>query len=255
MPIRMQFKVSEKNMLLTGGIGRCRANTPMQEEAHISLLRCLLWTWKVCGWHVAPPLGGEVEWSGGRCVPAIIKYFLACWALSKAGNRHLVENQTDVVPMFMSSPSACPWYVCVCVCVCMCEPTQAHMHAWEMERLFWVKSQWLSSGICHNSDRPFSYHHQTDHPGIQFCLSSRNSPVVGSKRIHLKCRKCGFDPWVGKIPWRRRWQLTPIFLAWEIPWTEEPGGLPSMGSQRVGHNWVTKQQEQVPVWQSTTAWS
>ena len=24
-------------------------------------------------------------------------------------------------------------------------------------------------------------------------------------------------------------------LAWEIPWTEEPGGLQSMGSQRVGH--------------------
>ena len=118
MPIRMQFKVSEKNMLLSG-IGRCRANTLMQEEAHISLLRCLLWTWKVCEWHMAPPLGCEVEWSGGRCVPAIIKYFLACWALSKAGNRHLVENQTDVVPMFMSSPSACPWYVCVCVCVCV----------------------------------------------------------------------------------------------------------------------------------------
>ena len=32
-------------------------------------------------------------------------------------------------------------------------------------------------------------------------------------------------------------------LAWEIPWTEEPGGLQSMGSQRVGHNWVIKQQQ------------
>ena len=31
-------------------------------------------------------------------------------------------------------------------------------------------------------------------------------------------------------------------FAWEIPWTEEPGGLQSMGSQRVGHNLVTKQQ-------------
>ena len=29
------------------------------------------------------------------------------------------------------------------------------------------------------------------------------------------------------------------FLAWEIPWTEEPGGLPSIGSQRVRHNWAT----------------
>ena len=28
-------------------------------------------------------------------------------------------------------------------------------------------------------------------------------------------------------------------LAWKIPWTEEPSGLPSMGSHRVGHNWAT----------------
>ena len=29
-------------------------------------------------------------------------------------------------------------------------------------------------------------------------------------------------------------------LAWRIPWTEEPGGLQSMGLQRVRHNWGTK---------------
>ena len=28
-------------------------------------------------------------------------------------------------------------------------------------------------------------------------------------------------------------------LAWRIPWTEEPGGLQSMGSLRVGHDWAT----------------
>ena len=31
--------------------------------------------------------------------------------------------------------------------------------------------------------------------------------------------------------------------AWEIPWTEEPGGPQSMGLQRVGHDWTTKQQD------------
>ena len=41
-----------------------------------------------------------------------------------------------------------------------------------------------------------------------------------------------------EIPWRRKWQLTPIFLQ-RIPRTEEPGALQSMGSQRVGHDWVT----------------
>ena len=33
-------------------------------------------------------------------------------------------------------------------------------------------------------------------------------------------------------------------LAWEIPWTEEPDGLQSMGMQRVGHDLVAKQQQQ-----------
>ena len=47
----------------------------------------------------------------------------------------------------------------------------------------------------------------------------------------LQCGRPEFDPWVGKIPWRRKWQPTPVFLAWKIPWMEEPGGLSSMGSQ------------------------
>ena len=32
-------------------------------------------------------------------------------------------------------------------------------------------------------------------------------------------------------------------LAWEIPWAEEPGRLQSTGSQKVGHDLATKQQE------------
>ena len=51
--------------------------------------------------------------------------------------------------------------------------------------------------------------------------------------------------WVRKIPWMRAWQPIP-FLAWRIPWTEEPGRLQSRGSQRVIHtgsdeharNWI-----------------
>ena len=44
------------------------------------------------------------------------------------------------------------------------------------------------------------------------------------------------DSWVGKIPWRRTWPPTPVFLPGESLWTEEPGGLQSMWSQRVGHD-------------------
>ena len=50
---------------------------------------------------------------------------------------------------------------------------------------------------------------------------------------------------VGMIPWRRAWQPTPVFLSGESPWTEEPGGLQSMGSQRVRHDWTAKQSSTV----------
>ena len=37
--------------------------------------------------------------------------------------------------------------------------------------------------------------------------------------------------------------LTPVILAWKIPWTEEPGGLQSRGSQRAGNNWAHRHTE------------
>ena len=44
-------------------------------------------------------------------------------------------------------------------------------------------------------------------------LNSWASLVAQQERICLQCRRGGFDPWVGKIPGRRRkWQPTPVFL-------------------------------------------
>ena len=51
-----------------------------------------------------------------------------------------------------------------------------------------------------------------------------------------KCRGCGFDPWVRKIPMEEGMATHSSILAWKISWTEEPGGLQSMGSQRVRHD-------------------
>ena len=53
----------------------------------------------------------------------------------------------------------------------------------------------------------------------------------------------GSNPGLRRFPWRRKWILTPVFLACRITGTEKPGGLQSMGSQKVGHNLATKQQQ------------
>ena len=46
----------------------------------------------------------------------------------------------------------------------------------------------------------------------------------------------GSIPVLGRASWRRAWQLTLVFLSREPPWTEKPGGLQSMGLQRIRHN-------------------
>ena len=45
-----------------------------------------------------------------------------------------------------------------------------------------------------------------------------------------------FDPWVGKDPLEKEMATHSSILVWRIPWTEEPGGLWSMGSQRIRHD-------------------
>ena len=62
-------------------------------------------------------------------------------------------------------------------------------------------------------------------------------PVVKNLPANAGHERLRFSPWVGKMPWRRTWQPTPVFLPGESPWTEEPGGLQSMRSQRVGNGW------------------
>ena len=42
-------------------------------------------------------------------------------------------------------------------------------------------------------------------------------------------KKCGFHPWVGKIPWSRKWHPTPVLLPGKL--AEEPERLQSMGLQ------------------------
>ena len=47
----------------------------------------------------------------------------------------------------------------------------------------------------------------------------------------------GRSPGLGRFPGRKLWQPPPVFFPGESPWTEEPGGLQSIGSHRVKHNW------------------
>ena len=64
------------------------------------------------------------------------------------------------------------------------------------------------------------------------------------KAFICQWRRHRFNPWSGKIPLGKEVAAHSTILAWEIPWREEPGGLLSMGLQRVGHDLVAGQQHQ-----------
>ena len=68
-------------------------------------------------------------------------------------------------------------------------------------------------------------------------------------------RKHRLDPWVGKIPWRRKWQPTPIFLPEKSQGQRILTGYRPWG-HRVRHDLATKQQRQrkIIIWPSFSAW-
>ena len=52
----------------------------------------------------------------------------------------------------------------------------------------------------------------------------------------------GFNPWIKKIPWRRKWQPTPVFLPGEFHGQRSLAGYSPWGHKRAGHDLPTKQQ-------------
>ena len=54
-----------------------------------------------------------------------------------------------------------------------------------------------------------------------------------------------FDPWVGKIPWSRKWQAAPALSSGESHGQRSVAGYSPWGHKRVGHNLATEQQQYI----------
>ena len=70
-------------------------------------------------------------------------------------------------------------------------------------------------------------------PGLPWWLSGKESTC--------QCRRRGFDPWSGEIPWRRKWQPPPVFLPGKLYGQRSLAGYSPWGCKRVGHDLVTQQ--------------
>ena len=69
-------------------------------------------------------------------------------------------------------------------------------------------------------------------PATCFSLALRIYQVLS----HLK--RQGFNPWVWKIPWSRKWQPTPVFLPGESHGQRSLAGYSPWGQQRIRNDWV-----------------
>ena len=66
--------------------------------------------------------------------------------------------------------------------------------------------------------------------------------MAQGKESACQCRRCRFDPWVRKIPWRRKWKLTPVFLPGESHGQRTLVDYSPQGRKRVCYTLATKQQ-------------
>ena len=101
----------------------------------------------------------------------------------------------------------------------------------------WTELKWI---LCSNRTAAFYWSGEShcSWPSEGLAPEARVFPWWFRRcRIHLQSRRPEFDPWVGKDHLEKGVATHASILAWRIPGTEEPGGLLSMGSHRVGHDW------------------
>ena len=70
------------------------------------------------------------------------------------------------------------------------------------------------------------------------CISFPNGSAV--KNLPVNAEDASSVLGSGGDPLEKEMATHSSILAWDIPWTEQPGGLQSMGSQSVGHNLATE---------------
>ena len=73
----------------------------------------------------------------------------------------------------------------------------------------------LKNKMSHNTRKPQATPIPNHAPKSFFAVNPWASQVAQCKDTTCQCRRFGFDPWVGMVPWRRKWQPAPVFLPGE----------------------------------------
>ena len=83
---------------------------------------------------------------------------------------------------------------------------------------------------------------------IKYVKGPRLPRWLSGKESACQCRRrrsLGFNPWVGRSLWKRKWQPTPVFLPGEYGGQRSLAGCSPLGSQRMGQDLATEPQQQM----------
>ena len=95
---------------------------------------------------------------------------------------------------------------------------------------------WKISGTGKPGGLPSLGLHRVGHDWSDLAAAARHNLRWLSDKSAGQCRRhrrCRFDPWGGKIPWRRKWQPTPVFLPGESHGQKSPMGYSPRGCKEL----------------------
>ena len=109
-------------------------------------------------------------------------------------------------------------------------------------KFFLLKYSWFMANLCYRAKwlSLYTYRHFFKiFFSIMVCISFPHGAVIENTPANTRdAGDWGFDPWVGKIPWRRKWQPTPVFLPGKLH-GQKPGKLQPKGSQSDKVEWLS----------------
>ena len=142
----------------------------------------------------------------------LLNYLWNEWASCKTGPLICQSKWTDTgSPLHMNLQAA---NFQRCERVFVCPNTKVSSHVWTVTCVHPLQVVMLLCTLLYSPIQS----------GLPRWLSGNESAC--------QCRRCRFGPWEGEDSLDEEMITHSSILAWEIPWTEEPGGLQSMGSQK-----------------------
>ena len=122
---------------------------------------------------------------------------------------------------------------------------------WEISPDIQTKMSTFFSDICHiYRSAPLLWHwSQRDlPPWLPFCNDVKLNKWLPwwlrGQESACWCRRLQFDTWFGNIPWRRKWQPTPVFMSGKFHGQRSLEGHSPRGCKTAGHRIANKPQQQ-----------